>query len=108
RKLKHVLGADVLYNNKFLREEYFYYEQTSDNKTTRIDTGSYVKTSNFDKLGLNLHYTLRYELSSRWLVTASATMANKFYRQKVRNSYSNNYSIDMLGLISDISIFYRF
>jgi len=76
---------------------------------TKIDTGGYVRTPNYDKVGINLSYSLRYEVSRRWMISASTIMTNKFYWDKKTNgSRGQNYEMNFVGLISDISIFYRF
>jgi hypothetical protein len=116
KKLKHVIGADILYNNKFLKEKHSYYKITdstdikgnTNNVTTPIDTGAYVKTNNYNKIGFNLSYNLRYELSKRWIITASTIASSKYYREGKSNSRINVYDFNIVGLISDISVFYRF
>lgn len=116
RRLKHLIGADLLYNNKFTREEILYYRETDSvdvngkvgKVTTPIDTGRSVKTNNYDKIGLNLHYTIRYEVSKRWLITASAIMSNKYYIRTSKNGQASNFDANFIGLVSDISIFFRF
>jgi len=117
KKLKHAVGIDVYYNNKFVRDQYFYYRDYDSTHTngqttrefTKIDTGGYVRTQNYDKVGINLSYSLRYEVSRRWMISASTIMTNKFYWDKKTNgSRGQNYEMNFVGLISDISIFYRF
>ena len=112
KKLKHAIGADIYYNNKFLKEEFFYYQEIDSvgvdgnrfRQTTTLDTGAYIKTKNYDKLGFNLCYSVRYEASKRWVISTSTIMTNKFYWAP----RSSNYEMNFIGLISDISIFYRF
>jgi len=116
KKLKHVFGADLVYNNKFLKEEFFYYQEIDSvgvngkrfHQTTQLDTGSYVKTNNYDKIGFNLSYSLRYDISKRWVITASGTLSSRYYRQKVRNTYNTGTELEYVGLVSDVSLFFKF
>lgn len=118
RKLKQVLGADIYYNNKFLREELYYYRHFDSTDvhgsvtqgTTKLDTGRYVRTTNYDKIGFNLSYGLRYEASKRWVITASTIVTNKLYWSKSPGlpGRSSNFEMNVVGLISDICVFYRF
>ena len=115
-KLKHVIGVDLLYNNKFEREN-FYFMNVKDSinskgnhelKSTRVDTGAYLKTNNYNKFGLNLSYSLRYRLSKKWVITAGMLLSYKTYRRKETYGYTTVGEGNFNGIISDVSVFYTF
>lgn len=116
RRLQQVVGLDVLYNNKFEihRSYYTNSRDSTDNRgqhyiyTSRIDTGAHTTATNYDKFGLNLNYALRYSLSKRWLLTASMLVSYKTYRRREQQGYSRVSELNFNGLISDVSVFYRF
>lgn len=116
RKLKTALGIDVLYNNKFESTK-FYYLTNKDSvgpngqnviNINRLDTGAYIHNYNFNKLGINFSYSLRYALSKRWLLTGSFIMSYKIYRRKEGLHETTISDFNLIGLVSDISLFYRF
>lgn len=111
RKLKQAFGVDLVYNNKFERHN-FYYVRVHDNggklESTPLDTGAYVKGTNYDKFGFNLSYSLRYQFSKHWVVTASCIASYRNYRRREKSMDGNVSDFNMNGLISDISIFYKF
>jgi hypothetical protein len=116
QKLKHVLGLDLVYNNKFV-EDRFYVLSTKDtvdangyyrNKVDRLDSGAYTKGINYNKFGANLSYGIRYEFSKRWLLTTSFIYCYRLYRLTTNGSTTINQDLNTNGIISDVSIFYRF
>ncbi len=115
-KLKHVIGLDLLYNNKFEKEQFYYSESkdTVDSKGNhfrnfnRLDTGAYLKTNNYDKFGLNLNYSLRYRLSKNWVITAGMLISYRTYRRKDKYGTSTVSEGNFNGIISDVSVFYTF
>lgn len=113
RKLKQVFGVDLVYNNKFERKNFYYmqvYDSTGNghSESTRLDTGAYVKGTNFDKFGFNVSYSLRYQFSKHWVATASCIASYRNYRRREKGMEGNVSDFNMNGLISDISIFYKF
>lgn len=112
-KLKHVLGLDLIYNNKSVNDESYYETATAVPGTStpvvhKLDTGSYSRRTTYNKGGFNLSYSLRYELSRRWVITASAIYSNRFYRTGTGSSRSTVYDMNLNGLVSDVSLFFRF
>jgi hypothetical protein len=116
RRVQQAFGLDFVYNNKFEKQEHFYREaytvaEPNGMKRTeerRLDTGSFVTSRNYDKIGFDLSYSLRFPLAKRWLVTASVIGSYRYFK-----GYDNGrtYSIhdwNINGLLSDVSIFYRF
>ena len=116
RKLKTALGIDVLYNNKFESTKFYYLTLRDslrpDGQTitdiNRLDTGGYIHNYNLNKLGINFSYSLRYALSKRWLLTGSFIMSYKIYRRKEGLDETTISDFNLIGLVSDISLFYRF
>ena len=115
-KLKHAIGIDLIYNNKFVSENSFYvnYTETTDTAGYKVfnikllDTGMTIKTRNYDKFGANLSYNLRYELSPRWALTGSFILNYRYYERRVNGLMAGISDFNINGLVSDISIFYRF
>jgi hypothetical protein len=111
KKLKLYTGIDVVYNNKFVKKS-FYYTYAKDsaaNSITKLDTGAYVSTRNFDKIGLNFNFGVRYEFNKQWVLTANYTAMTRFWQFKNPNGSTSQYfDLNSTGLISDISLFYRF
>jgi hypothetical protein len=115
-KLKHGPGLDLVYCYAQEKSEHYYFsgKDTVDpqgNKRmeyTRLDTGSYVKKTDINKFGVNLHYSLRYELSRKWIVTASMIGSFRVYRTRNQYGTSTVNDFNMNGLIGDVSVFYRF
>lgn len=116
KKLKHVFGFELLYNNRFAVDSYYYTEDyittLPDGTTIRnrrtLDTGSYSKTFNYHKFGANISYSLRYDIGKKWAITASTIASFKMYQQIKTNRTSMVSDFSMVGLISDISMFYKF
>ena len=115
-RLKQVPAIDIVYANLFEKEEHVFmkYRNNIDSMGNgsyvyeRIDSTRSVKTYNYDKIGINLSYSLRYELSRKWIISASIIAA---YRYTSRGSGKNkivNHNFDIIGPLSDISIYYRF
>jgi hypothetical protein len=113
-RVRHAVGIDGVYNNKFEITK-FQYRITRDsvdgagNKfpySFVADTGKVSRGFTYQKLGFNVHYTLRYEYSTHWMVTTTFLMSYRNYRGRENNSYLSD--LEMNGLISDVSIFYRF
>ena len=111
KKLKLFAGLDVVYNNKFVKKT-FYYTYAKDsaaNNIAKLDTGAYVNTRNFDKIGLNLNFGVRYEFNNLWVITATCVNSFRFIQTKTPAGGTNRvYDLNTNGLISDISLFYRF
>ncbi len=114
RSLKHVFGLDFVYNNKFLvRKSYDLIEKDSiganGQNFPKFTTSNYLESgTNYNKFGVNLNYGLRYEISKRWVATSSFTFSYRYYRLKLNGNYHSYSDIYTFGIISDISIFYRF
>ncbi|PBQ34001.1 hypothetical protein CNR22_20205 [Sphingobacteriaceae bacterium] len=115
-KIKHVIGLDLLYNNKFERER-TYYSTASDSidskghvfaHTTTLDSGRVNRSQNFDKFGINLNYSLRYQISKRWVITTGLLVSFKTYNVKTPQGTSRMGDTNFNGLISDVSLFYKF
>ncbi|MFO0357394.1 MAG: hypothetical protein ACK50A_10580 [Sphingobacteriaceae bacterium] len=115
-KLKHVVGIDLIYNNKFISQDK-YYTQVTDTldangyKTfsiNKLDTGRVIKTSNLDKFGANISYSLRYEISPRWALTGSFILNYRYYERRTNGIMAGISDFNINGLVSDISVFYRF
>jgi hypothetical protein len=114
KRLKHVLGTDIVYSNSFEKTEYYHVkiqESTQSGVTTtnytRLDTGSYATAMNYDKMGLNLAYSLRYELSRRWAVTGTFIAALRYSRSRQDGGYVESFELNITP-IGDISAFYKF
>jgi hypothetical protein len=115
-KLKHVLGVDFIYNNKFNTEysNYFLEKDTLNANGIKsifgekIDTGAVTLSRNYNKCGANFSYYLRYVFSKKWLMTSSFILNYRVYRRKVNNTMVGISEFNINGLIADISIFYRF
>jgi hypothetical protein len=115
-RLKQVPSIDIVYNNVFEKEEFYYLKtyQTKDsigNKTShiqRVDTAGFVRTSNYDKIGINLSYSLRYDLSSRWQITGSFILSYRFSQRRTKSGTVSNHDLNMPGLLGDLSVFYKF
>lgn len=115
-KLKHVLGADILYNNKFVSDKSYYISVRdsidgnghSTLHTTRLDSGAVTKTNNYDKFGLNLNYSLRYRISKKWVITAGLLVSYKTYKSKTPYGHTRVGETNFNGIISDVSVFYKF
>jgi hypothetical protein len=115
-KLKHVVGVDLLYNNKFTSEHtsYFLLKDSSVANGNNsiigrgIDTGAATLTRNYDKFGANFSYNLRYEFSKKWLITSSFVMNYRFYKRRENGILAGISDFSINSLISDISLYYRF
>ncbi len=116
KKLKQVFGLDLVYNNKYERNNFYYLKvqdtsgsgNAQDKITTRLDTGNYVRGTNFDKYGINLSYSLRYDHSKHWAFTVSCIGQYRMYRRKENGRDYSVSDFNMNGLLSDISVFYKF
>ncbi len=116
QKLKHVLGLDAVYNNKFVEDEYYVLssKDTVDangynrNIIDRLDSGAYSKGTQYNKFGANLSYGIRYEFSKKWLITSSFIASFRYNSFTTSGSRVSNFDVNVAGLISDISVFYRF
>src|SRR5690606_3165141 len=100
-------------NNKFERNNFYYMQKheiagSGQAEYTRLDTGAYVKGTNFDKFGFNISYSLRYQFSKRWVATASCIGSYRAYKRREKGMEGNISDFNMTGLISDISVFYKF
>ena len=74
-----------------------------------IDTGKTVINNYLHKFGITPFYSVRYSISKRWLITTSVRANFQTYKRKVEG-YPDMYVSDfnLNGLISEISLFYRF
>jgi hypothetical protein len=113
-RLKKVLGADLVYNNIFEKEEYYYVKLQDSvgsgitfTNYSRIDTGSFVTTRNYDKAGLNLNFSLRYDFSRRWVVTGTMIAALRYSRSGRDGGYINTFDLN-ISPVGDLSVFYKF
>lgn len=115
-RLKHGPGIDLVYNNVFEKTEYFdmkVYQTSGPNNSytdhyDRLDSGAYVKGVTTNKFGFNLSYSLRYEMTKRWVFTASAMGSFRVATVNAPTGKSTNFDFNMVALLSDISLFYRF
>lgn len=115
-KLKHVVGVDLIYNNKFVSQESYYvrYNDSLDANgnhnfsINRLDTGRVIKSRNYDKFGLNISYSARYEISPRWVITGSFILNYRYYERRIYNIMTGVSDFNVNGLLADVSIFYRF
>ena len=115
-RFKHGPGADLVYNNVYEKTEFFnvkvYESKDSTGMTTqqwdKLDSGAHVQVVNINKFGFNLGYSIRYQITKRWVISAG-TMGS--FRVSARSGPTGtiyNFDFDMVGIISDISLFYRF
>lgn len=115
-KLKHVVGVDLIYNNKFVSQDSYYVKfcDTLDANgarqfsMNRLDTGRVIKTRNFDKFGANISYSARYEISPRWVLTGSLILNYRYYERRTNGIMSGISDFNVNGLLADVSIYYRF
>ncbi len=115
-RLKQVPAIDIVYANLFEKEEHVFVKYSNTLDSTgggsyfyeRIDSTRSVYTQNYDKIGINLSYSLRYELSRKWIITASIVAAYRYTRKSSGNGVKATQDFDIVGPLSDISIFYRF
>lgn len=116
RKLKHVIGCDMTYNYVGRRTSVDYYglkdslvNGNLQREFVPIDTGKTIVHKYYNKVGIAPFYSIRYELSSKWLITAS-TRVNLQYSQMTYAGYPKIASFDFnaSGLLSELSLFYRF
>jgi len=116
RKLKHVVGCDLTYN--YVKENtainYHAIKDTIINSYKQenfmpIDTGKTNYQRYFSKFGITPFYSLRFALTPKLLVTASTRLSLQTYTIK-NDRYPNMRVFDFNsdGLISEISLFYRF
>lgn len=115
-KLKHVIGCDLTYNyvTTVVSSNYYGMKDTTYNNVRHaeyipIDTGRAITSRYFHKIGITPFYSLRYELNSKWLVVASTRLNFQYYQVKNENyPKASLFDFNMDGLISEISLFYRF
>jgi hypothetical protein len=115
-RLKQVPAIDLVYANLFEKDEHTFVKYSSNVDSTgggsylyeRIDSTRSVYTQNYDKIGINLSYSLRYELSRKWIITASIVAAYRYTRRGAGKNAIVHQDFDIIGPLSDISIFYRF
>ncbi len=116
RKLKHVFGCDLTYNYQKVTSNRSYYQikdSTDVNNNmhqtySSIDTGIVSKSFINHKLGANLFYSLRYPLGNKWLLTASTILSYQTWRSDEFAKKSTINQFDVKGLVSEVSLFYRF
>lgn len=111
KNLKLFAGADLIYNNQFVKKT-FYYTNAKDsvaNSLVKLDTGAYVSGRNYDKMGFNLNFGVRYEFNRQWAITAHCSSAFRFVQSKQPDGRTRKtFDFNTNGLVSDISLFYRF
>ncbi len=116
RRLKHVIGADLTYNyvNERVLSEYYGTKDTTINNIQmsdyiRIDTGRTVKNNYVHKFGITPFYSIRYPITKRWLLTTSVRANFQMYKRKVDGYPDMTISdFNLNGLLSEVSLFYRF
>lgn len=116
RKLKHVIGFDLTYNYQNQRENISYYKLTDsigmNNEKIQnwqsIDTGQAVINTYINKYGITPFYSVRYPISKKFVLTSS--MRFNLQASQRRHGGLTYYSFDfnMSGVISEVSLFYRF
>ena len=116
RKLKHVVGFDLNYNYVSRKTiiDYYGFKDSIVNginymEFVPIDTGKTVIHKYYNKFGITPFYSVRYELSPKWTLTAST----RFNFQYSRLSYPgypkiSSFDFNTSGLLSELSLFYRF
>ncbi|MDI1353513.1 MAG: hypothetical protein PSX36_01255 [bacterium] len=115
-KFKHGPGIDIVYNNVFEKTEYFdmkvYQTIGKDSIRTdhydRLEAGAYVKGVTITKIGFNLSYSLRYQMAKHWVLTASAMGSFRLETRNESLGKIHNFDFNIVGIVSDISLFYRF
>jgi hypothetical protein len=112
-RVRHAVGVDAIYNNLFVQDK-MQYRINSVGKSpsgdtvmtiTMADTGRVNRSFTYHKIGANIHYTIRFEYSKHWLLTSSFIVAFRRYRSPFGGDVTD---LTMNGIISDISIYYRF
>ena len=112
-KLKHVFGVDLVYNNMLKKEESFiadpvFYPEIASMTYHKRDSTFFTRTTPINKVGFNFNYSLRYELSRRFIITSSFIAALRFSSFGRGSRDFTTTTLDMTGIVSDISVFYRF
>lgn len=116
RQLKHVVGFDLTYNyvDETRITDYYGMKDTLINNITtkefvRIDTGRTVTHRYCNKIGITPFYSIRYALNKNWLLTASTRLNFQYYQVKSeKNPTTSQFDFNTSGLISEVSLFYRF
>ncbi len=116
RKLKHVIGVDLTYNyvSSISSSSYYgikdsVYNNTHHADIVPIDTGRATVQKYYHKFGVTPFYSIRYPLSSKWLISASTRFNFQYYKINNGNYPAITlYDLNLSGLISEISLFYRF
>jgi len=116
RRLKHVVGLDLTYNyqKQIISTDYSLVKDSigpnnfHQSTSSSIDTGKVVKNNYYNKIGANLFYSLRYPLSKKWLMTASVILSWQTYRTQDLSQNVRIYDFNVNGLVSEVSLFYRF
>jgi hypothetical protein len=124
----HSFGAEVLfcYQHTEIRDEYFWTTESedihdfntfNDLRKHPVDTIGFKSSCDYMGGGMNLFYNLRLPLKKNWLISFTAgpsfaLMMGREKRTEVKNkttTYATNLDFDISsGLISDLSICYRF
>lgn len=116
RKLKHVLGFDLTYNYQNHRENISYYKLTDSigaNNTKiqnwqNIDTGRTVVNSYINKYGITPFYSVRYPITEKFILTSSVRFNLQASQRRYNGLTYNSFDFNMSGVISEVSLFYRF
>lgn len=110
KQLKLFAGADFMYNNLFSKKTFFYTNaaDSASPHLNKLDTGAYVSARNYNKVGIDFHFGARYEFNSKWVIMGTFTASQRVYGTTAngRAIRVNDFTIN--GLISDISLYYRF
>jgi hypothetical protein len=116
RRLKHCVGIDLVYNNKFEKHKNYFMlrrEETDPNgqkvmREYQLDSASTVKAMNFDKIGCNIFFSLRFEATKKFFITASTIATLRYWQSGIAPNKGTTMDMNLVGLIGDVSLFYRF
>jgi hypothetical protein len=116
RKLKHVIGFDLTYNYQNQRENISYFKITDsigiNNEKIQmwqnIDTGRVVTNTYFNKYGITPFYSVRYPITEKFILTSSIRFNLQASQRRYNGLTYNSFDFNMSGVISEVSLFYRF
>lgn len=116
RKLKHVAGFDLTYNYQNRRENISYYKLTdsigSNNQKIQnwqnIDTGRAVINTYINKYGITPFYSVRYPITEKFILTSSMRLNLQASQKRYNGITYTSFDFNMSGIISEVSLFYRF
>lgn len=115
-KLKQSIGFDLTYNYVNIRTHQNYFMLTDTVTATnekfqtykQIDTGAKVINTFLHKYGITTFYSLRYPISKRLIVSSGIRLNTQYYQNKIGNRKFDQYDFNISGILSEVSLFYRF